>query len=213
MCRDLRSQSQRFSRYERVQFEEERVIKRSMSTTTQLLTAEELLQLPRGKHRYELVRGELRQMSPAGHEHGRIGMELAVPLGSYVKSNKLGQLYLAETGFKLESNPDTVRAPDIAFIRRDRIEKVGRVTGYWNGAPDLAVEVNSPDDTVGKVEEKVAEWLDAGARMVWVISPKLKTVTVYRSLTNIITLTEKDVLDGGDVVPGFEIPVAEIFAL
>src|SRR2546423_1711026 len=177
------------------------------------MTADELFEMPHDGFRYELIEGELRRMSPAGHDHGRIGMELAVPLGHYIKSKRLGKVYLAETGFKLRSNPDTVRAPDIAFIRQERVEQAGSVTGFWNGAPDLAVEVTSPGDTVTEVEEKVTEWLEAGTRMLWVISPKLKTVTVYRSLTDITILTEKDTLDGGEVVPGFQIPVAEIFAI
>jgi Uma2 family endonuclease len=180
---------------------------------TRLMTAKELLKLPRGEFRYELVEGELRQMPPAGHEHGRIGMQLAVPLGYYVQSKKLGKVYLAETGFKIQSNPDTVRAPDVAFIRQERVEQAGNITGYWAGAPDLAVGVTSPGDTVNEVEEKVTEWLKAGASMVWIVSPKLKIVTVYRSLIDIITFTEKDTLDGGEVVSGFEIPVAEIFAI
>ena len=185
-----------------------------MSTTeTKLMTADELLDIPDDGFRYELVRGELKRMSPAGDEHGEVGMELAIPLGAHVKKNRLGKLYLAETGFLIQTNPDTVRAPDIAFVRMERIKEIPRAKGYRVGAPDLVVEVNSPNDTVGKVEEKVADWLDAGARLVWVVSPKLKTVTVYRSLTDIITLTEKDTLDGGDVVPGFKIPVAEIFAI
>lgn len=185
-----------------------------MSTTeTKLMTADELFEMPDDNSRSELVRGELKRMSPAGEEHGRIGMELAIPLGYHVKKNNLGKLYLAETGFLIQTNPDTVRAPDIAFVRMQRIKETPKAKSYWLGAPDLAVEVTSPGDTVREVEEKVTEWLEAGARMVWVISPKLKAVTVYRSLTNIITLTEKDTLDGGEVVPGFQIPIAEIFAI
>jgi Uma2 family endonuclease len=184
-----------------------------MSTTTQLMTAEELLTIPDDGLRYELVEGELRRMSPAGHNHGRIAMRLSIPLGKFIADNNLGEVYAAETGFKLGSNPDTVRAPDVSFIRQERVEQVGDTEGYWPGAPDLAVEVNSPGDRVGEVEEKVQGWLNAGARLVWVISPKLRVVTVYRSLTDIVTLTEKDTLDGGEVVPGFQFPVAELFAL
>ncbi|HEV7903802.1 MAG TPA: Uma2 family endonuclease [Pyrinomonadaceae bacterium] len=184
-----------------------------MSTTTQLTTAEELLAMPDDGFRYELVEGELRRMSPAGHNHGRIVMRLAIPLGKFIADHNLGAAYAAETGFKLKSNPDTVRAPDVSFIRRERVEEIGETEGFWPGAPDLAVEVNSPGDRVGEVEEKVQEWLDAGTRLVWVVSPKLRVVTVYRSLTDIVTLTEKDLLDGGEVVPGFQFPVAELFAL
>lgn len=185
-----------------------------MSTTeTKSMTADELLQMPDDGFRYELIEGELKRMSPAGDEHGRVGMELAVPLGYHVKKNRLGKLYLAETGFLIQTNPDTVRAPDIAFVRMERIQETPKVKSYRIGAPDLAVEVISPGDTVREVKGKVTEWLEAGARMVWIISPKLKTITVYRSLTDVAMLTEKDTLDGGEVVPGFQIPVAEIFAI
>ena len=182
-----------------------------MSATTQLMTAEELLKLPRGQFRYELVEGELRQMSPAGHNHGKIAARLTIALGEYVEENDLGELYAAETGFKLKTDPDTVRAPDVSFIRRERVAEVGETKGYWPGAPDLAVEVLSPDDTVSEVERKVEEWLEAGARLVWVISPKLRTVTVYRSLSDIAVLTENDTLDGEQVVPGFNCLVARLF--
>jgi len=181
------------------------------ATITKPMTANELLAMPDDGYRYELVKGELRKMAPTGDEHGDLTMELAVALHRHVKEHSLGKVYAAETGFKLESDPDTVRAPDIAFVAREKVEKTGRLKGFRSGAPDLAVEVLSPSDRVSRVEEKVAEWLEGGARMVWVVSPKLHTVTVYRSLTDIVTLTEKDKLDGADVVPGFQMSVAEIF--
>ena len=185
-----------------------------MSTTeTKLVTADELLLMPDDGFRYELVRGELKRMSPTGDEHGRVTMELAFALYQYVKLNNLGRVYAAETGFKLESDPDTVRAPDIAFVNMERIQAAGRIQGYRGGAPDLAVEVLSPGNTKREMTEKVKEYFAAGARSVWIVNPKLKTVTVFHSLTDIMTLTEKDTLDGGKVVPGFQIPVAEIFAI
>jgi Uma2 family endonuclease len=183
-----------------------------MSTEVQLMTADELLALPRGEFRYELVNGELKKMSPAGQKHGRITVRLTEPLAKYVREHKLGQVYAAETGFKLKSSPDTVRAADIAFVRRERLEVLGETESFWPGAPDLAVEVNSPSDTVREVEKKVMEWLEFGARTVWVVSPKMRTITAYRSLTEIVVLTEKDTLEAGDVVPGFQIRIAEIFA-
>jgi Uma2 family endonuclease len=192
---------------------EDNVETKTMSTEVQLMTADELLALPRGQFRYELINGELKKMSPAGHDHGRIIMELASPLQVFVKKKRFGKIYAAETGFVLTTNPDTVRAPDIAFIRQERVAEVGRSKGFWIGPPDLAVEVISPSDTVGEVEEKVYMWLERGTRLVWLVSPRLCNVTVYRSLADIETLTEKDTLDGGDVIPGFQIAIAEIFAI
>ena len=183
-----------------------------MSATTQLMTADELLKLPRGQWRYELVEGELRQVSPAGYDHGKIAARLTAVLGQYVEEHELGDICTAETGFKLKSAPDTVRAPDVAFIGQARVAEVSSARGYGHGAPDLAVEVISPNDKVSEVEEKVAEWLSAGAKQVWVVSPKLRTVTVYRSLTDIKTLTENDTLDGGQLVPGFRYPLVRLFA-
>ena len=181
------------------------------STITNMVTADELLAMTDDGFRYELVKGELIRMPPPGHVHGIVAMSVAGPLYQHVKGNNLGVVYAAETGFLIHQNPDTVRAPDAAFVRQERIDETGLVKGYWVGAPDLAVEVVSPGDTVGEVEEKVAEWLNAGTRMVWVVSPKLRTVTVYHSLIDVVMLTENDTLDGSDVVPGFRIALAEIF--
>jgi Uma2 family endonuclease len=181
------------------------------TTITKPTTADELLALPDDGFRYELVKGELIRMAPAADEHGRVTMSLAGPLYNHVRANDLGVVYAAETGFKIESDPDTVRAPDVAFVTKIRKAEVGRVRGYWIGAPDLAVEVSSPYDSRRRVEEKVATWLEAGVRMVWVVNSKSRTVTVYRSITEIVVLTAKDKLDGADVVPGFEIAVVEIF--
>ncbi len=182
-------------------------------TVTRAVTADELLALPGDGFRYELIKGELKQMSPAGHEHGAIVMALAAPLYSHVRSHKLGRVFAAETGFKIGRDPDTVRAPDIAFVRQERVEKEGKSKGYWSGAPDLAVEVISPSDKVSEVDEKIQQWLEAGTRLVWVVNPKLRTVTVYRSNVDAEILTVKDTLDGGEVVLGFQIPIAELFNL
>lgn len=178
----------------------------------QTLTAKDLLEIPDDGFHYELVKGELRKMAPAGHTHGRIAAKLTWQLAQYVEAHHLGAIYAAETGFLLSSNPDTVRAPDVAFVSQKRIEEAGDVEGYWPGAPDLAVEVVSPSDTYVKVEEKVIEWLEAGTRMVLVVNPRSRTVTIHRLLTDITMLTEKDTLDGGDVVPGWSIRIDSLFS-
>jgi Uma2 family endonuclease len=181
-----------------------------MAVQSQLITAEDLLRMPADGFRYELVRGELRKMTPAGHQHGRIAINITTPLAQHVRAHNLGVVYAAETGFRLATDPDTVRAPDVAFIRRDRVEAVGDTEGYWPGAPDLAVEVISPSDTYTEVEEKIFDWLDAGVRLVIAANPRQHTVTVYRSRADIVLLTEDDTLDG-DVVPGWILPVREVF--
>jgi len=183
-----------------------------MDIVRQQVTADELLHLPDDGFRYELVRGELRRMTPAGNVHGRVAMSFAWRLARHVEENRLGTVYAAETGFRLATNPDTVRAPDVAFVSRARVETVGEVEGFWPEAPELAVEVISPGDSYADVEEKVFDWLDAGTKMVVVINPRQRSATVYKSLTDIVALAEADVLDGGDVVPGFELAVREIFA-
>jgi Uma2 family endonuclease len=182
-----------------------------MTTTLQRSTANELFEMPDDGFRYELVKGELRKMSPSGFEHGAIIVNATVLLGQYVKANKLGVCVGAETGFKIGSDPDTVRAPDVAFVRSERIPERGVPKKFWQGAPDLAVEVLSPGDTYSEVEEKVEQWLDAGARTVWVIDPRRRSVSIFRPMTDVTRLSESDELDGGDVVPGFRCKVSEIF--
>ena len=176
------------------------------------VTVDELLHMPGDGFRYELVQGELRRMNPAGNVHGRVAMNVGISLGTYVKAHDLGAVYAAETGFKLAADPDTVRAPDVAFVSRVRVEAIGDIEGFWPGAPDLAVEVVSPGDAYAEVEEKVFDWLDAGTKMVVVINPRQRSATVYKSQTDITAFVESDVLNGGDVVPGFELAVREIFA-
>ena len=177
---------------------------------SETMTADNLFALPDDGFRYELVKGVLRKMPPAGFDHGIRTMDLAGPLDRYVKRNNLGKIAAAETGFQIAWNPDTVRAPDIAFVRQDRLPAPGQ-RGYFRGAPDLAVEVVSPGDSPRKVDEKVADWLNAGTPLVWVVRPRNRTVTVYRSLTDLTVLTEDDTLDGGAAVPGFRCSVREIF--
>lgn len=121
-----------------------------MTVVRQQVTAEELLYMPDDGFRYELVRGELRKMTPAGNVHGRIAMRVAWPLARYVEEKQLGAVYAAETGFRLADDPDTVRAPDVAFVGRKRLEAVGEVEGFWPGAPDLVVEVISPATATSK---------------------------------------------------------------
>jgi Uma2 family endonuclease len=183
-----------------------------MSTEIHLITADELLVMPDDGVRYELVKGELIRKPLRRHINGRVSISVAAPLFQHVSANNLGIVYAAGTGFLIHQNPDTVRAPDVAFVQQQRVEPIGGVDGYWVGAPDLVVEVVSPVDSVGDLKDKVGEWIEAGSRLVWVVSLKMHTVTVYRSLTEIEVLTENDTLDGGDVVPGFQITVAEIFA-
>ena len=177
-----------------------------------LLTADDLTKQPDDGTRYELVKGVLRKMPPAGFEHGICAAEIGSRLNVHVKTHQLGYVCGAETGFKIAQNPDTVRAPDAAFVRQASIERQGIVKGYWEGAPDLAIELISPGDTYAEVAEKVEEWLAAGCTMVWVINPRRETVEVYRSNEDFTVLRGTDTLAGGDVVEGFQCQVQDIFA-
>jgi Uma2 family endonuclease len=177
-----------------------------------LMTADELWRMPDDGYRYELIAGELKQMPPTGFLHGTVAMDCGSLLREYVKKYDLGVVCAAETGFRLRQNPDTVRAPDAAFVTKERVLAQGKTEKFWPGAPDLAVEVVSPSDRFDEVVEKVQEWLAAGTRLVWVALPRTKTVMVYRSNGQVQVLQEDDELSGEEVLPGFVCRVKEIFA-
>jgi Uma2 family endonuclease len=179
---------------------------------SQTMTAEELLALPTGMgRRYELVQGELKTMSPAGSRHGQIALRLGALLQQFVRSHGMGAVVGAETGFILRRNPDTVRAPDAAFIAQARIPSGGLPAEYFPGAPDLAIEVVSPSDGAAEIEHKVNEYLAAGTQQVWLVYPEDRTVYVCGTQEKALRLTVASHLDGGTVLPGFTCPVSELF--
>ncbi len=165
----------------------------------------------RSGKRLELVRGEIREMAPAGDEHGYVAGQLLVIVSQFVKQHRLGYTFAAETGFVLAQEPATVRAPDFAFVSRERAPE-GWCRQFARYIPDLVAEVVSPGDTFVDVMEKVDDWLNAGVKMVWVVNPAQQTVHVYRSGQPVRVLNAQDMLTGEDVLPGFECKVAEIFA-
>jgi len=184
---------------------------KAMSTTsTALMTAEELMNLPDDNLRHELINGELIIMPLPKAPHGRAVMRLGAPLTQFVLDRDLGEVY-DHSGYQLTVNPDTVLGPDIAFISKQRLKESGDPEGYWQGPPDLAVEVRSPGDRRGKVNKKVSLWLGSGTRQVWIVEPKHRTVTVYRSETDATTFSGSDYLEAQDLFPGFRLSLDRIF--
>ena len=181
-----------------------------MVAETRLMTADELFHLPDDGMRHELVQGELLTMAPPGGEHADIASIIDGSLGVYVRRHRLGRVFV-DPGFLLATNPDTVRAPDVAFLSRERPEAATRIRGYIPTAPDLAIEVISPNDLYTEVAEKVAEYLEHGTRMVIVINPRRPNVAVHRPGQPVRILTIDEVIDGEDVVPGWSLPVRELF--
>jgi Uma2 family endonuclease len=176
------------------------------------MTAEQLAAQPDDGKRYELVRGELRTTSPNGSEHGRIAANVLLSLAQHVKQKKLGTVYAAETGFLLGTGPDTVRAPDVAFVRKERLDELGPVAGYLPLAPDFVAEVVSPNDSYSQVKDKALAWIDAGVPMVLVVDPVTRTVQLYRSADDIVSLNCQQQLDASDIVSGWSLAVGDIFA-
>jgi Uma2 family endonuclease len=178
-------------------------------TSRRTMTAAQLLAAGDIGH-CELIRGELVMMSPAGGEHRDVAMEVAFRLKQHVNAKQLGKVYAAETGFLIEQNPDTVLAPDVAFVRAERVAAIHR-RGFVAGAPDLAVEVVSPGDHPRDVARKAEHGLQHGTRLVWVVDPARQTVLVHRPQTPARLLGAKDTLTGDDVLPDFKLKVADIF--
>lgn len=184
--------------------------KKMSATSTALMTAEDLIQLPRDGFRYELINGELEKMPPPGSPHGRIAFQLLVYLGPFIVQHGLGQGF-TEIGFKLTSNPDTVLAPDFAFLTSESFARGRDTEGYWLGPPDLAVEVLSPSDRPGKVKKRISQWFSFGVKQLWTVDPKHGTITVYRSPSDATTFSGSDELEAQDLFPGFRLSLDRIF--
>lgn len=183
-----------------------------MAETRTLLTAEEFAELSANQEaaRYELVKGELVEMPPVGEMGSGTATELALRLGPHVRQHTLGRVFV-ELGFCLECRPDTVRAPDVSFVKAERLPDRLR-PGFFPGAPDLAIEVVSPNDKVTDLDSKIKGYLEHGTLRVWVVSPGTQTVVVYRADGTAHRYTSNDVLVDEEILPGFSLPLAELFS-
>jgi Uma2 family endonuclease len=182
-----------------------------MTTHAIAFSAEDLWKLPNDGQRHDLVDGQLRVMAPAGAEHGRVASTANRLLSVQAHTTGSGVTFGAETGFILRHDPDTVRAPDAAFVRQERAEAVGRTDRFWPGAPDFAVEVVSPGDSFGEVESKALDWLAAGVTALLVLDPARRSATVYRAAGDVRVYADGD-LDLSAAVPGWRVAVADFFA-
>jgi Uma2 family endonuclease len=186
-----------------------------METVATLITADELLRMPETNSRLELVRGEIVERPFASWAAASAAAQLCRHLADEAESRDLGETFLP-VGYHLWSDPDTVRAPSVSFVVRRRMEELWESgtnrDGYIPGSPDIAVEITSVWDTYDLMLGKVLDWLASGTRLVWLVSPQCRTVTVYRTRNDVTVLTEDDVLNGEDVVPGWTLPVRDIFA-
>jgi len=178
--------------------------------TQMLVTGEELLAMG-DIGPCELVEGRIVMMSPTGDEHAAYESNFDEHLKAFVRKHKLGKVRVGEVGIYIHRNPDTVRAADVAFISNEQYAKRKQKGGYLDVAPELIVEIMSPDDRWSEVKQKLREYFSVGVKLIWVADPSDRTVYVYRSLTNVRELTEADTLTGEDVLPGFAVPVASLF--
>ncbi|MBI2566965.1 MAG: Uma2 family endonuclease [Candidatus Schekmanbacteria bacterium] len=180
------------------------------ATQERLITADEFERIAHRLGHSELIDGRIIEMSPTGAKHGTIEAWIAAILLVYVKPRNLGDVGTGEVGCKLPNG--RVRAPDVAFVRAERVPPDGPPDGFWPFAPDLAVEVVSPDDCPREVRDKANEWIAAGSQAVWTVDPASRTVTVYALATTPRVLGIGETLEGGSVLPGFACLVDQIFA-
>lgn len=179
-----------------------------MSQTKTLMTAEQLWEIG-GRRRSELVRGELVEMSPVGRKHSRNVVRLCAWMNTFVNEKGLGEVG-TELGFILSRDPDVVRAPDVSFIAKSRLRSINE-DGFVDGAPDLAVEMVSPDDRASELEEKIREYLAAGAKLVWKADERTGTVTAYRPSGEARVYARGEAVPGEDVLPGFSFRPGDLF--
>ena len=181
-----------------------------MSAIQQIhVTAEELYAMPEDGFKYELVRGALVKMPPAGFEHGEIGVQVVTHLHNHVSRMGLGRVVAADTGYQLAE--DHVLAPDVSFVSESRLPASGSPEGFFRGVPDMAVEVISPSEREQHITQKVADYLRYGCKMVVVVRPRMRRVEVHIPNRETQILEPGDVLDGGTAVPGWQLPIADIF--
>ena len=186
----------------------------SMSTEVEnMFTWQQLFAMPDDGNRYELIEGVLRMMSPAGSEHGKVAARILARLVVHVEPMDIGEVFAAETGFRIASNPDTVRAPDAAFVSHERLNAVEPTRAYLALAPDLVVEVVSPNDSFSEVESKSQQWLDAGCELVLVADPENETLQVYRQSEQRVVLKSGEIFDSGDVCENWKLAVNDVFKI
>ncbi len=180
-----------------------------MTTQERLITRHDLERLPDDGRRFELVRGELIEMPPTKRQHGFLMIRLIKLLSIHVDDHDLGEL-IDNSGYLLAEDPDTVRAPDIAFTRKARLTPM--TDEYERTVPDLAIEIVSPSNSAADLQDKVQQYFEAGVQQVWLFFPKRESVHIYRSPKDVIVLDVNDTLDGGALLPGFALKVSDVFA-
>lgn len=179
------------------------------------LTVEQYVAHPASRGRTELVRGQIVPMSPADRGHGAVASNLQDAISPHVRRHRLGRWFNDNVGYELPIPGDrdpSVRAPDGSFVRAEHLPAGGvPLDGFWRRAPDVAVEVLSPGQTAAEMDVRMRDYFAAGTRLFWVVNPFERTVTVHAPTSPARWLTEAETLDGGDVIPGLAVPIADLF--